>query len=125
MLCNTDRLTPKQAQFVQEYIIDLNATAAAKRAGYSEKTAKSQGQRLLTKVDVQRAVQAAKDQRAKKTGIDTVYVVTNLKDIAEEAMGRADYSNAIRALDLLGRHTGAFEKDNKQKQAVIRIISNV
>ena len=118
-------LTPKQAQFVQEYIIDLNATAAAKRAGYSEKTAKSQGQRLLTKVDVQRAVQAAKDRRAQKTGIDKEYVVTNLKGIAEKAMAKSDYSNAIRALDLLGRHTGAFEKDNKQKQSIIRITSNV
>ncbi len=50
-------LTPKQQRFVDEYLVDLNATAAAKRAGYSEKTAYSMGQRLLKKVEIQKAVQ--------------------------------------------------------------------
>ena len=49
-------LTLKQARFVEEYLLDLNATQAAIRAGYSEKTAKQQGSRLLTNVDVQAAV---------------------------------------------------------------------
>ena len=49
-------MTPKRQRFVEEYAIDLNATQAAIRAGYSEHTAKSQGQRLLTFVDVQQAL---------------------------------------------------------------------
>ena len=49
-------LSPKRQRFVDEYLVDNNATAAAKRAGYSARTAKQQGSRLLTSVDVQQAV---------------------------------------------------------------------
>ncbi len=52
-------LTPKQELFVREYLVDLNATQAAIRAGYSADTARQQGSRLLTDVDVQDAVAAA------------------------------------------------------------------
>ena len=45
-------LTPKQERFVEEYLIDLNATQAAIRAGYSAKTAEAQGSRLLSNVNV-------------------------------------------------------------------------
>ena len=50
------KLNLRQSKFVDEYIISGNATQSAKNAGYSEKTAKSQGQRLLTNVDVSRAI---------------------------------------------------------------------
>ena len=96
-------LTPKRERFVQEYLIDLNGSAAAIRAGYSERTARSQGQRLLTNADIQAAVQVAMADRAEKTGVDTEYVVTNLKEIVEKTMAKGDYANANRALDLLGR----------------------
>ena len=52
-------VTPKQERFVAEYLIDLNATQAAIRAGYSPETAKQQGSRLLTIADVKRAVESA------------------------------------------------------------------
>lgn len=51
------RLTEKQKRFVSEYLVDLNASAAAKRAGYSEKTACEQGSRLLANVKVQEEIQ--------------------------------------------------------------------
>jgi phage terminase small subunit len=63
------KLTPKQEQFVREYLIDLNATQAAKRAGYSERTAYSQGQRLLKDVEIQQAITEAMNNRAQRTGI--------------------------------------------------------
>lgn len=56
-----DNLNPKQAAFVREYVRDFNACAAAIRAGYSRKTAKSQGQRLLTNVDIQTAIKRHTD----------------------------------------------------------------
>jgi len=52
------RITSKQQRFVTEYLIDLNATQAAIRAGYSRKTAQQQGSRLLTNVVVKRAIAA-------------------------------------------------------------------
>jgi phage terminase small subunit len=62
-------LTPKQQRFVQEYLIDLNATQAALRAGYSERTAKSIGQENLTKPAVKTAIQQAMQDRSKRTEI--------------------------------------------------------
>ncbi|WP_040985571.1 terminase small subunit [Oceanobacillus jeddahense] len=59
-------LSDKQQMFVDEYIIDLNATQAAIRAGYSKKTARSQGQRMLTKVDIQEAIQKRLDEKQEK-----------------------------------------------------------
>ncbi len=49
-------LTPKQARFVEEYLLDLNATQAAIRAGYSAKTANEQGSQLLAKLSIRQAV---------------------------------------------------------------------
>ncbi len=56
----------KQRMFVQEYLIDLNATQAAIRAGYSEKTAKEIGCENLSKPNIQAAIQAAKEKRVKR-----------------------------------------------------------
>lgn len=57
------KLNDKQKRFAREYVIDLNATRAATRAGYSEKTAKSQGQRLLTNVDVSEFIKELMEQK--------------------------------------------------------------
>ncbi|MGN7457882.1 terminase small subunit [Paenibacillus pasadenensis] len=62
-------LTAKQKKFVAEYLVDLNATQAAIRAGYSKKTARSVGQENLTKPDIQRELQAAMSERARRTEI--------------------------------------------------------
>ena len=60
-------LTPKQQRFVEEYLIDLNATQAAIRSGYSEKTAQERSSRLLSNVMVQAAIQEAQSKRAERT----------------------------------------------------------
>ncbi len=75
-------LTPKQARFVAEYLIDLNATQAAVRAGYSARTAASQGARLLKHGGVARAVQAAQQARAVRTEITQDRVLQELARIA-------------------------------------------
>ena len=61
------RLTDRQQRFVAEYLIDLNATQAAIRAGYSKKTADRIGPELLGKTCVSEAIQAAKAARSKRT----------------------------------------------------------
>ena len=71
-------MTPRQAQFVREYLIDLNGTQAAIRAGYSAKTATSAAERLLRNVDVLRAVQEAGAARAERTQINADWVLTRL-----------------------------------------------
>lgn len=75
------QLTPKQQAFVNEYLIDLNATQAAIRAGYSKKTAGSQGQRLLMNVEIQAALSKAQDKRAERAEINADYVLNRLVEI--------------------------------------------
>jgi len=75
------RLTQKQRHFVQEYLVDLNATQAAIRAGYSERTAHVQGPRLLGNVRVQVAIQEALKKREQRTEITQDRVLTELAKI--------------------------------------------
>lgn len=84
-------MTPKQEQFVLEYLIDMNATQAAIRAGYSEKTASDIGRQLLRKTPVAEAVQAglrAKAERAKMSADEV------LEELAK--IGRANMADYMR-----------------------------
>lgn len=74
-------LNPKQHRFVDEYLCDLNATQAAIRAGYSEKTAASQGERLLRNVEIQTALQERMKAREQRTEITQDRVLTELAKI--------------------------------------------
>jgi phage terminase small subunit len=74
-------MTPKQEAFVREYLIDLNATAAARRAGYSARNADRIGPELLGKTCVAAAIQAAMAERAEQTKIDANYVLKRLAEI--------------------------------------------
>ena len=75
-------LTAKQKMFVSEYLIDLNATQAAIRAGYSEKTADRIGPELLGKTCVDKAIQGAMEERSKRTNITADKVLNEIASIA-------------------------------------------
>ena len=81
------QLTPRQRAFVQEYLVDLNATQAALRAGYSERTANVQGPRLLVKVHVAAAIEKAAAARARRTEVTADRVVEELARIAFATIG--------------------------------------
>lgn len=105
-------LTPKQKRFVAEYLLDLNATAAAKRAGYKDPNI---GRQLITKNNVSDAIQKAISDRQERTEVTQDYVIKKLKEITDKDASDAQdsdlkYSSKIRALELLGKHTGAFER---------------
>lgn len=76
------KLTEKQQRFVDEYLIDLNATQAAIRAGYSAKTADVQGARMLGIVKVQQDISEKMAERSKRTGVNQDRVVTELAKVA-------------------------------------------
>jgi phage terminase small subunit len=78
----TRKLTPKQAAFCAEYLIDLNATQAAIRAGYSVKTAASQGERLLRNVEIQNGVQQMMAARAEQVELTAAGVLDELASLA-------------------------------------------
>ncbi len=123
------RLTDKQAAFVREYLVDLNATQAAVRAGYSAKTASRIGPELLGKTWVREAIEKAQARRARRVEVTQDYVLGNLVEIVERSMQRApvldrkgepvtdeegravwqfDAKGANKALELLGKHLGIF-----------------
>ena len=85
-------LTAKQERFVAEYLIDLNATQAAIRAGYSEKTAQQQGSRLLLNVVVQEAIAKGQNKTAEKLKITKDRIVEELAKIGFSNM--LDYMRA-------------------------------
>lgn len=75
-------MTKKQKRFIEEYLIDLNATQAAIRAGYSPDTAKSIGSENLTKPDIQARIAKAMAERSRRTGVNADRVVMELAKIA-------------------------------------------
>lgn len=108
-------MTPKQQLFVEEYLVDLNASAAARRAGYSAKTAEWQGPQLLGKTHVAAAVAAAKAKRSEQTGVTVARVLEDLQRLQRAAEDVGEFGPAVKATELLGKHVGAFEKDNSQR----------
>ncbi len=136
-------MTPKQERFVQEYLVDLNASEAAIRAGYSAKGAPVTASRLLRNVHVQRAVTAGQAERRERVHLDQNYVLLNLREVVERCMQRApvmvrrgrkfeqlvdadgrhvwrfDGKVAVAALALLGKHLGMFvEQDAGNAEAL-------
>lgn len=93
--------TPKQRRFVEEYLIDLNATQAAIRAGYSKKTANEQGSRLLANVSVAAAVVEAQRARMERTEITQDMVLRELAVLGFTDMGTY--------LDLAGKHGAVLD----------------
>ena len=123
------KLTDKQKEFVRQYLVDLNATQAAIRAGYSERTASRIGPQLLGKTCVREAIEKAQAKRAQRVEVTQDYVLSNLVEVVERTMQRApvldrkgeqvtdeegravwtfDAKGANRALELLGKHLGIF-----------------
>ncbi|UVE47597.1 terminase small subunit [Pseudomonas chlororaphis] len=94
-------LTAKQRQFVVEYLIDLNATQAAIRAGYAAKGAKDQAYQLMQNPKVLEAIQAAMAERIKRTKVDADYVHQRLTEI--DQMDVADIMNDDMSLKPLSQ----------------------
>jgi phage terminase small subunit len=100
-------LNDKQKRFVAEYIIDLNATQAAIRAGYSPQTAYSQGQRLLKNVEVQEYVEKAKQKLIVRSDITIERVLRELASIGLDNE-KERTTDRLKALELIGKHLGMY-----------------
>jgi phage terminase small subunit len=92
-------LTNKQKRFVEEYLVDLNATQAAIRAGYSQRTAYAIGQENLKKPEIASAIQAAMDARSKRVEVRQDDVLRELVRIATCDIAQAfDEEGRLRPL---------------------------
>lgn len=108
-------LNDKQEAFVREYLKDFNATQAAIRAGYSQKTAGSQGFDLLKKPEIQDRLREFRERAAEATQTDINWVRQRLLEEATDYTEFASHSARIKAVEVIARLNGDFEKDNKQK----------
>lgn len=122
-------LNAKQEMFCKEYLIDLNATQAAIRAGYSERSATVTASRLLTNANILARVKELKEKRADELELDAYWVLKRLKDISDRAMQaepvmgfdytenklvetgeyQFDSTGANKATELIGKHIGMFD----------------
>lgn len=85
---NSD-LTPKQQRFVDEYLIDLNATQAAVRAGYSAKTAPQGAAQLLNNIKVAAAIAERREKLAEKAGVTVEKIVDEMRKLGFSDIRRA------------------------------------
>lgn len=99
-------LTNKKLTFIKEYLVDLNATSAAIKAGYSAKTAGQAGSRLLDDPEIAKAIQEGMDARAEKTGITAEYVLNGIRDTIEECLDNPQAK--LKGYELLGKHLKLF-----------------
>lgn len=116
------KLTEKQKRFCEEYLIDLNATQAAKRSGYKNAEI---GRQLITKNNVLKYLNELREAQSKRTGVNADTVLKELKKIAladTEISGK----EKIKALELIGKHLGMFserkEDDNDNSEITFNIV---
>ena len=123
-------LNEKQKQFCEEYIIDLNGTQAAIRAGYSSKTANEQAAQLLAKLSIQEYICELKNKRSERVKYSQDELMRDILEVKNRCMQASpvidkegnetgiwkfDSNGANKALDMLAKHVGFYETDNKQK----------
>lgn len=101
-------LTEKQKRFVAEYLIDLNATQAAIRAGYSPKTANEQGARLLANASVRQLVADGAQKRIRKAEVTAQDVIEGLYLEATREGEGSSHGARVSAWGLLGKYHKLF-----------------
>ena len=133
-------LNDKQKQFCEEYIIDLNGTQAAIRAGYSSKTANEQAAQLLAKLSIQKYICELKNKRSERVKYSQDELMRDILEVKNRCMQanpvldkegnetgiwKFDSNGANKALDMLAKHVGFYETDNKQKAFNISVNREV
>ena len=106
-------LTPKQQRFVEEYLIDLNATQAYIRAGFSEKLANTNAAKLLQNTTIAKAIEDARKEVSEKALITTEMVVKGLLKEAQDYAEGSTQSARVSAWAHLGKHLGMFVEQKK------------
>lgn len=114
------KLNDRQILFCKEYLIDLNATQAAIRAGYSENTAAEIGHENLKKPHISKFIKELRKDKSKELNI-TFNDILNIEwEIALESDRDGD---RLKATEQISKKLGFYEKDNKQKEVSLNIIS--
>lgn len=109
------KLKDRQKEFVRQYLVDLNATQAAIRAGYSERTANAQAGRLLANVGIREAIETAQAKRARRVEIKAEDVLRGVIEVTTQARESGDLKTALKGYELQGKHLGMWTEKVKQE----------
>ena len=115
------KLTNKQKRFCEEYLIDLNATQAAIRAGYPVKRASEQAYQLLQKTTVSAYIEKLRQEQQQRTQITADAVLGELAKIAAAEDVQITGKEKIKALELLGKHLGLFQNGADNSAALEKL----
>ncbi len=127
-----DGLSEKQKRFVAELTVDWNRTNAAKRAGYSDRTAYNTAYQLMQRDDIQQALEEELRQQQERTRIDSDYVLYGLKDMVEWCTTSEHWNpqGALKAYELIGKHFKMFTdkaeltgKDGEPLQVTVSFVA--
>ena len=116
-----NRMTPKQAAFIDEYLIDHNGTQAAIRAGYSARTARQQAVELLANAEVQQAIKDAETAAQQRNAITFDDLLSELEDARQLAAGQGQASAMVSATMAKAKMLG-FDKPQQQPSEAIQNI---
>lgn len=121
----TPKLTPKQLMFCKEYLIDLNATQACIRAGYSEKTANRIGAENLSKPVIKEEIDRLKAIREKKVELTAEKVLKDIERVRGKAEDTNQFNVSLKASELQGKHLAMFTEkhqvDGEIRMPVVQI----
>lgn len=93
------KMTPKKLMFCKEFLVDLNGTAAAIRAGYSEKTANEQASRLLADVNIQKEIERLKAERVERIQVNSDEILRELVRLSQSDIRKVfDEDGALRPM---------------------------
>lgn len=135
------KLTDKQEMFCKEYIVDMNATQAAIRAGYTEKSARVTACKMLTNANIEERITELVKERAERVLIDADWVLVSAKRVFDRCMQdeqviiageptgeyKFEHSGANKALEIIGKHVKvkAFDGDKDESNKENEIIHKV
>ena len=133
-------MNSQQKQFCDEYLIDLNGSKAAERAGYEPSSARQYAYQLLEREDVQEYISERQKKVSDKLQYSLERVLMNFAKIHDRCMQgepvldsdgnptgewKFDPTNALRATENIGKHLGFFEKDNNQSAAKLTLTKKI
>lgn len=123
-------MTRRQERFVEEYLVDFNGAAAARRAGYEPKYAGKRASLLLKEPEIRQVVQEKMARRAEKLQLRQDTVLQELKNVAfaqgSDATGAVvKMTSKLKALELLGKHLGLFEGNGGKEAEAVKIVEDV
>lgn len=108
------QLSIKRQYFCREYLVDRNATQAAVRAGYSVKTARQQAAQIMANAQAREFLNNLMHLREQSLQESAEYVINSLRDIVGNAVASGNHREALRGVELLGKHYGLFTDDRQR-----------